>query len=1358
MKKLLTFILVCLLSLNNLNIVVAKEEDENELVEESTEVLNEENNEETLSEEIENQEENLEEAIQEENIIEENYEEGNNLLGDPVANDTGNLNEGAAFVDNGPYYYNSEVQYPEIELTGGVISIGRRFENLEYTSETDMISAGWHTVTATADIYNTLGRKVFSGSMDYEYEILPAILSNDETYAEYDGSDHLYDIKNDLNNDICDNYIDDVATITVTKGGEPCYEIIDPGTYQVSVTLNEGITNYQIDEDSKNFEYTVDRAYVYLTWPEDVVYNGQDQIASITPTITSSASGISNIRITKPGLEEPITEVVNAGAYEVNVSIDENIAQFADGAVTSKIMNVFPKKLSIVWNEQSDVVWNGETHIDEFLPTLDGTLNEYDAYLLYTINDRSEYDYTDVISPGRYDITATINIFDDSLTKNYTFDSQTESRTYDIVKSELDVIWNTDNLYYGVQDDFYSSMLPSIKDSLGNDVDKNIYSVKIVKTYDPIEDKFMEQEVSKVDDVGTYEVSIELNDVEHYRFNMSADLTHTYIVEPRTVYIQWEVLTQHTYNGQSQLENLLPIVHTGNTILTPTIEADMLNPVVVSATYMDGTSMSQEDMALAKRAGNYTIGVELKDEYEGRYIIETCLLYPQTQNYRINRAEISYDWSDVDKYRDPLTILNPTYSLTYDGENHFGEFLPVVTGAYEDEVFKVHMYHGDIEITDVDGATATQVGTYTINVELLNTNDYEENKPLIGSVDRQRIVTIKQKALSVDWSSVLNATTVYDGSNKIDDFIPSLNGLLDVDVDNVSITTTIYDEEGNETIEPIDAGTYTIEAEINDGTGNYSITNSSLTHTIEKRIITVRNNLVETDIDKVYDPNGLEITEEDIALYYDDGEQLCTLDCSYDNYEIVSISNDIQEIEPNENGKYVLGTGNYYVTVRLVEGTPVAKNNKFVSDTDVAKLFVQRKAVRFDSWVDCSILYGRYPDTYVIEWKNGTTIYNGKELGSPLASFVDEDGNEVELFPYDYDVSAQEVIKDAKTYEVTVSSMYDSNYEITSYLEPQQLTVLPKEVAVKWTKLSISSYENVTPGYEIIGLVDEDADKVQLKLVYDGKLEVAPSDIGYHIATIIGFNYIGEDTECKNYTLADGAKVSTSYVIVDGDIQKGEGEVSTGTIINTCELTGLSLAVPTSNDMKEIIKAQGTSSLAAALKSALEGGREIVLYLKANDCDIESIELPKGKTEDDVVGIDLNLFAVVAGDSTEYKITETGSYDIRTSVTLSKDQMDKIGYNSNKDIYVLRYHGEDKTTIKIGNPTVIDEDGYTFEFDSNKFSTYVFYTANKPYNPTPSDDHKHSHEVPNTESFGNSEITNNDGLILYFKKEEEDDE
>lgn len=229
-------------------------------------------------------------------------------------------------------------------------------------------------------------------------------------------------------------------------------------------------------------------------------------------------------------------------------------------------------------------------------------------------------------------------------------------------------------------------------------------------------------------------------------------------------------------------------------------------------------------------------------------------------------------------------------------------------------------------------------------------------------------------------------------------------------------------------------------------------------------------------------------------------------------------------------------------------------------------------------------------------------------------------------------------------------------------------------------------------------------------------IEPGKYKVNYYIFTTNTYKVLNEygDDVTNNYKgLAPQTKYTYFYILNNS---YETFNVSTGSINNSAAQN--SELEPISVENAKVILNDNTD-----LISAIDGGKEVLIYTQIGDVEDADAFISKNINSDNAFLFNTSLFATITGAESSYLIEDTNGYKLKISIYLSEDQVTNI-VGTNKEYFVYRKHNDSISEL----PCRLDKvnDTYMFTFESDLFSDFAIFSKTKKNN-NPSD-----HLVPKT--------------------------
>ena len=119
-------------------------------------------------------------------------------------------------------------------------------------------------------------------------------------------------------------------------------------------------SNYVVSDASKNFEFTINKAVINLTWDKTpLVYNGEEQLPKATIEANQIVAGDKvNVTVTKANNDIEYKNV-SANGYVANATVDNPNYELSSSSA-SVLFNIVAKSITFVWDENTQLTYNGQ--------------------------------------------------------------------------------------------------------------------------------------------------------------------------------------------------------------------------------------------------------------------------------------------------------------------------------------------------------------------------------------------------------------------------------------------------------------------------------------------------------------------------------------------------------------------------------------------------------------------------------------------------------------------------------------------------------------------------------------------------------------------------------------------------------------------------------------------------------------------------------------------------------------------------------------------------------------------------------------------------------------------------------------
>ena len=303
------------------------------------------------------------------------------------------------------------------------------------------------------------------------------------------------------------------VAFTYSNGTNSYY---NAGEYRISVELNDP-DNYTTEGCETSKVLTIAKCPVKISWSgaTEVVYDGNVHSLTATASPISSSGTILSV-------EYENNSCVNAGSYEVRVWLeDDTNYEFISNAITSKTLTIKPQSVTITWDTESEVVYDGLYHsrTAEVRGKTDGNTVSFRYIDSTSHKDVDKYTY------------GILELRD----SNYTLDGATNtSATLTIKPQPVRIIWSGNDTYtYSGEE---HTMIPQVY-GLIDDVNLSGY--------------YQYSGSTSFTNAGTYTCTVtKLTNSNYTLSGCEGSLSATAVVNPMDVSIVWGD-TEFAYNGLS---------------------------------------------------------------------------------------------------------------------------------------------------------------------------------------------------------------------------------------------------------------------------------------------------------------------------------------------------------------------------------------------------------------------------------------------------------------------------------------------------------------------------------------------------------------------------------------------------------------------------------------------------------------------------------------------------------------------------------------------------------------------------------------------------------------------------------------
>ncbi|MBE7080297.1 MAG: hypothetical protein E7371_03560 [Clostridiales bacterium] len=699
-------------------------------------------------------------------------------------------------------------------------------------------------------------------------------------------------------------------------------------------------TNYTLDGAVGGIskDLVIAKKVVEISWSglENTYYKNGTYTAK--PTITNVCLGdtvtVNSYSAEKESAYGAITNNSNsttsAGEYKITATGLSNANYTLEGATDTEVtLSVAKQKVTIEWNSNADLVYNGNTRtLTAVVKGADDSVNISTSVNYEVTKDDAEATCKTV---GTYKFTIT-GLQND----NYTFEGTGEQlwETLTITPRVVTLNWSTYTGYYNGEN---HTATATVTNRVTSDTVNLTYSGE--RTFK---------------DAGTYTVSVVALDNDNYTLTGGTNLSTDLIINQRPVTLNWTTYSG-IYDGAE---------HTATAGITNLVAGD-----VVSLKYSTNTY---------KNKGTYTVSVEALEGLDNSNYTLTGGTNLST-NLIINQRPVTLSWStysgvyDGAEHTATAGITNlvggDTVNLTYNGERtlkNVGErtvsvvaldndnytltdvtntsttlkitqravtlnwttYLDIYDGAEHTATATVaNLVEGDTVNLTYSENTLKNVGELTVNVVALDNGNYT----LTGGTNLSTNLKITQRAVTLTWTT---ESGEYDGEQH--SATATLGNVVDGDTVNLT-----YDGQNTFT----NAGVYTVKA---DSLGNTNYTLAGVANLEATLIIT---------------PQKVKITWGTNEFVYDGNAKNLTA--------TVKGANDGQPVGFTLANNGQTNAGSYVVTV-------VLNNSNYTLDgvTNATETLTINKAVATIAWSNTECVYdgNAHLPTVTVTGVNGETL------------------------------------------------------------------------------------------------------------------------------------------------------------------------------------------------------------------------------------------------------------------------------------------------------------------------------------------------------------------------------------------------
>ncbi|MCQ2199076.1 MAG: hypothetical protein MJZ19_05065 [Paludibacteraceae bacterium] len=515
------------------------------------------------------------------------------------------------------------------------------------------------------------------------------------------------------------------------------------GTATISVKDKDG--NYQLFENSRNFEITPKELTVIWSTPTEFTYSGTEKIINATVSGTFPGDNIN-----KNILGNKATIV---GSYSASVTIDNENYKLSDDAVqpwkiTSRTLEAADYEISLSSNSYT---YDGSAHTpDVVISTNEGTTLPVTEYTVTYQNNKNAG-------------TAKV-IIGDKTDGNFTV--KEKSTTFNIAQKRLAVVWSTPNdfTYDGTEKNVDATVNGVVE---GDDIKKQITGNSAVNVGEYTAEVSIDNSNYKLSSNTTYDWSVSSKESQSviikinipeggYIYDGTEKTPKVTVMIGETVVPdkEYEVSYSDNINASNIAKVTIKDKEGGNYTLRRTSESFSIAPRVLAVKWPEQTEFVYDGtQKTIKAAINGAVpGDEIIEKYEGNKAINagklTAVLSIDDDNYKLP-DNASQDWEIT-----PKSLSAADYVVTVNNAN---------------ETYNGLAHTPAVSITTKNGATVPDTEysvAYKNNVNAGNADvivsDVEGGNYVIEEGSKN--FTINPKTLTVTWSTPLSFT--YDGSEK----------------------------------------------------------------------------------------------------------------------------------------------------------------------------------------------------------------------------------------------------------------------------------------------------------------------------------------------------------------------------------------------------------------------------------------------------------------------------------------------------------------------------------------------------------------------------------------------------------------
>jgi len=433
------------------------------------------------------------------------------------------------------------------------------------------------------------------------------------------------------------------ANISLSYVGE--YNKLDAGSYKVTASLTQlSIHNYIIKEGSEVFNWTIEQAYLTITWPSKVVYEWNAEVQTFVPVIRGLIGKDSH------GLSFANSSAHEIGKYTceiITTQLNDNYTLGEQSLLQS--WEITPRTLTFTWEIYKDGVKVGvidlsgssstsvacnEEYIGKAIvlrPRINNFVSGFDS-----VNFEFNYNAADenFINAGNYVgmINLASGLTGSDKDKYQLLENNTTSQAWTITPKAVTFIWDY------VQPFEYNSTDYSITASVNPDDIVNVNDLfEITYSTDPFVDG-TGYYTNVASAVGIYRAKVSGIGNNNYTFvESNSTVTQLWEIAKRKLTFVWTGVGTDSmvYSGATKYYQVSSIANQ--------LETE-IGGITVDAVYKNslGRSIDRESII---DVDTYTATATLTGTYAGNYVIEESSL---TYSWTIVPKVIEFNWTGTD--------------------------------------------------------------------------------------------------------------------------------------------------------------------------------------------------------------------------------------------------------------------------------------------------------------------------------------------------------------------------------------------------------------------------------------------------------------------------------------------------------------------------------------------------------------------------------------------------------------------------------------------------------------------------------------------------------------------------------------